>query len=227
MRFSFFKKITKSMPKFTTGFTLVELMVVVAIFGVLTTIVLYKNTDFNNSFLLTDVAYDVALTIRQAQVYGLNVKNSGKGTATQSGFNSGYGVYLDVNTILNNSLLFFADVFPDPSVSVPNPTSGNYSYDGQNELINTFALTKGYKISWFCATTTTGTDYCSNNAVNNLRKLAIVFVRPNPDAIITDNTGSVPPAVSYSSATIRITSPDGLKSKTVKVTTAGQINITD
>lgn len=218
---SFFK-----IPKATKGFTLIELMVVVAIFAILTTVIMYKNSDFNNSFLLTDVTYDVALTIRQAQVYGLNVKNSGKGTVTQSGFNSGYGVYLDASTIQNNSLVFFADIFPDPSPLVPAPTSGNYSYDGQNELLNTFALTKGYRIARFCAATSANAsvEYCSDSTIGRvLNKLAIVFVRPNPDAYITDSNATSP--TYYSKATLTIVSPDGTKLKTVRVTTAGQISI--
>ncbi|MEK9132081.1 MAG: prepilin-type N-terminal cleavage/methylation domain-containing protein [Patescibacteria group bacterium] len=205
----------RAMPKSTTGFTLVELMVVVAIFAILTTIILYKNSDFNNSFLLTDAAYDVALTVREAQVYGINVKSTGKGAANQY-FNSGYGIYLDTTGTYPNTLVFFADAFTSPSVS-----AGNYTYDGQSEFITAFALNRGYTISQFCAKPSIGQERCSTTPDAPLNRLAIVFVRPNPDAKITDSGGGT----EYSSATITITSPDGTKSKTVRITTAGQISI--
>src|SRR3989338_6906440 len=58
------------------GFTLVELLVTLSLFVVLTTIVLFSQQKFNGSILLTNLAYDVALTIRQAQTFGVNVREN-------------------------------------------------------------------------------------------------------------------------------------------------------
>src|SRR3989338_7579467 len=61
------------------GFTLVELLVTLSLFVVLTTIVLFSQSKFNGSILLTNLAYDVAITVRQAQTYGVNVRETSSG----------------------------------------------------------------------------------------------------------------------------------------------------
>jgi len=98
------------------GFTLVELLVSVAIFAVMTALLVAKYGNFNQSVLLTDLAYDVALTIRTAQTYGLSVK--GATAANPSGctdFQCSYGVYFD-SSIDNNSLISLLAVKNDSVV---------------------------------------------------------------------------------------------------------------
>ncbi len=56
------------------GFSLIELIVVTGIFTVITAVVLANNAQFNNSVLLGNAAYDIALSVRQAQVYGLSTQ---------------------------------------------------------------------------------------------------------------------------------------------------------
>ena len=49
-----------------SGFTLVELLVTITIFVILTGVVLVNSNSFDNSVLLNNFAYDVALTIKEA-----------------------------------------------------------------------------------------------------------------------------------------------------------------
>ncbi len=67
------QKIQKKMNK---GFTLVELIVTVGIFVVMTGLMVAKYGTFDQGVLLTNLAYDIALNIRTAQSYGLNAKGS-------------------------------------------------------------------------------------------------------------------------------------------------------
>src|SRR3989344_1409035 len=53
----------------TKGFTLIELLVVSAIVVMLATVILSSHGKFGGQVLLQNFAYDVALSIRQAQVY--------------------------------------------------------------------------------------------------------------------------------------------------------------
>ena len=75
------------------GFTLVELLVSIAIFSVITTMAVFNNSQFNSSVLLTNLAYEVAISIRQAQVYGVTVRKNSAGS-----FDSAYGIHFDMNT---------------------------------------------------------------------------------------------------------------------------------
>ena len=52
------------------GFTMVEMLVVIAIFGIVTTILLFNLPTFRNQASLDLVAQEVAITIRGAQVFG-------------------------------------------------------------------------------------------------------------------------------------------------------------
>src|SRR3989344_8294101 len=79
----------------SAGFTLIELLVVTAIIVVVSGVVLANQNRFGGQVLLQNFAYDVALSIRQAQVYGLAVARAGSGgTAT---FGTSYGIHFEID----------------------------------------------------------------------------------------------------------------------------------
>src|SRR3989338_1063071 len=61
------------------GFTLIELLVVTGVIIVVSGVVLANQNKFGGQVLLQNFAYDVEISIRQAQVYGLAVARSGSG----------------------------------------------------------------------------------------------------------------------------------------------------
>jgi prepilin-type N-terminal cleavage/methylation domain-containing protein len=76
------------------GFTLVELLVVFAIMTLITALILFQHRRFDSSTLLRSLAYSIALSIRQSQVYGTSVRQFG------SNFNYSYGVYFAAGFIV-------------------------------------------------------------------------------------------------------------------------------
>ena len=65
-----FKKAKIKENNLKKGFTLVELLVTIVIFVIITGVVLVNSNKFDSSVLLHNFTYDVALTIKQAQTYG-------------------------------------------------------------------------------------------------------------------------------------------------------------
>lgn len=54
------------------GFTLIEFVVVMIIFAIMSSVSLFNYNAYRNRIEYTNLAQDIALTIRQAQVYGLS-----------------------------------------------------------------------------------------------------------------------------------------------------------
>ena len=96
--FSFLRRTTRTAARgIQAGFTLVEMLVVIGIIAVITGVIITGQSAYNQSLLLTDTAYTVAFSVRQAQFYGL----SSRGIAANSGtnvVNAGYGVSFNANT---------------------------------------------------------------------------------------------------------------------------------
>ena len=100
----------KLKKKFTGGFTLPEVMIVIGFFVIMSATLSIGVSKFSDSINLTNLAYDMALSLRQTQVYGTSVKDrTSSGVST---FESGYGlIYFSSDKL---SYAMFAD---DPDVS--------------------------------------------------------------------------------------------------------------
>ena len=200
---------------FRRGFSLIELLVVLAIIAVITTVTITSQTNFNKTLILANSAYDVALTIRSAQTYGM-------GSRVQAGAasNAGYGVYFST-PLPSSSFKFYADIDPGPStnsatnchpalavtgISAPDAQPGNCTYTTADSLVSTYTLGNRIAVSDFCAFRN-GTWKCANSLNHDLSSLDIVFARPNPSPFMTAN-GSYSPS-SVTSSCIVLTSPQG------------------
>lgn len=187
------------------GFTLVEMLVSLGIFALITTIALTNHGRFNNTILLTNLAYETALTIRQAQAYGLGVRGAESGA---NRFDVGYGVHFITSSPA--SFVFFVD---------KGGATANRRYDSAGgELIEVYTLLRGHTIKRFCGLQG-GTERCSDSTFNPIDSINIVFERPDPDAIITSSAGTL-----FSRARIVVAGPTGTEREVV-VESTGQISV--
>ena len=184
----------------SAGFTMVELMVSAGILVIISSLVLVQHARFSGNLLISNLAYDMALTLRQAQVYGLSVREFGTGSGE---FDIGYGVHFDQAT--PTSYVLFVD------------RDKNGLYGGSTENVEIFTLRQGNFIRDFCATLPSGAEKCSGSSFTTLD---IVFVRPNPDAHIrSDIVGDL-----YESARTTVESRQGV-TRTIDVVATGQISV--
>lgn len=139
---------------------MVELLVTMAIFLVITSVVLANYRTYGNNAYFANASEDIVLALRQAQVYGVGAKGSG------TSFDLAYGV----NFRVGNQIIIFRD-----SVTV------NGKYDA-GEAIETITLKSPIGISTLLCGS--GGAPC----VGFPPQLNITFKRPSPDAIIYDTT---------------------------------------
>lgn len=192
--------------KSINGFTLIELVITIAIFAAMTTYLLAKYGKFNQTILLTNLAYDVALTIRTAQSYGLNVKAAASGL-----FNSPFGAHFNKSSSTKSCFIFFADINSD---KVYSDTQYCTTGGSVTEKISSYSIKRGSFISELCA----GDD---ENDCDSTDTLDITFKRPDPDAIIMNESDE-----KKSYARITLLATDGSE-KNVIVRSTGQIAITN
>jgi prepilin-type N-terminal cleavage/methylation domain-containing protein len=184
------------------GFTLVELMVSVSIFAFMTAFLMAKYGTFNRGIFLTNLAYDIALTIRSAQSYGLNVQGV-DGVDPSEQFLSGFGAHFEIG---NPEFLLYADdpysqLTYDEGVDIvldPSP----YTIKRNNKIVE-------IKYGAMCELTMAIAGATAD----------ISFKRPNPDARIIVNGKQPTPCVG-----IVIEAPDGTRN-TIEVRSTGQIAV--
>lgn len=193
--------------KINHGFTLVEVLVSLSIVSLIMATVLFNYSTFNNNLTLTSSGQELAISIRQAQTYGLTVKEVTPGGGQ---FNSAYGIYFDPTSEPSNYYIF-ADIDGDKKYDV-----GNGCRSGNTECIEKFDLRNNIKISAIC-------DEIACPPESSVRKMNVTFLRPNPDAGIyfTNNGGQIKVGPSLTGKIILI-SPHG-KTLTVVVESTGQV----
>lgn len=189
------------------GFTMLELMVSVGIMIVISTVIASSQSTYSSGASLKNVANGLSLSLRQAQIYGISVREF---TAGPSSFSAGYGVAFNLDAVPtgdDKSFLFFAD---------RNPLNGQYdgTWNCDNECLDKTVLQGGNYISDLCVIAQGGGENC------DVSDLDISFLRPAIEARIYYNGGST----GVSGAKIELKSPDG-KENTVTIYTTGQISV--
>lgn len=204
--------------KFKKGFTLVELLVTISMFVIITGVVLVNSNQFDNTILLNNFAYDVALTVKQAQSYGVNVRESVAGA-----FDSYYGVYFDkrANIGSNTSFALFDYTPLNPNgpidLSILSGIDIKQSCSAYpDNCLQKYTMRRGIYIKNICSGENEST--CSY-----YDRLIVMFKRPSLSAkIFAFNGTDTPQLMNY--VKINLSSPSNASSSIV-ITSAGQIYV--
>jgi hypothetical protein len=212
----------------SSGFSIVELVVVVGIMTLILGVTITGQSSFNNSILLTDTTYTVAYSLKQVQNFGVF------GRTTNSVSNTGYGMHL--SSITPGTYDLFADT--TSSSQTPSPTQcplgisgtpearpGNCRFDPLDPIVKTYTFSKGYTIKKFSGKTSFGSVLASDSpSPLNITSLDIVFLRPNTRAVITGLNGNGILEV-FTCVEISIAPASGTKIKTIRVSDLGEISV--
>ncbi len=177
------------------GMTYVELIVVLSIFAVMSSIVLFNYGEFQAKVDIKNLASDIALKIVEAQKSAL----SGNSPNLFSGLmKPSYGVYFDTADPIH--FIYFAD----------KDNNGIYSSSSLDTILDTIIITKNNRISGLVG---------GGCTINN-NKLSIIFKRPDSSAKFASDSG----VLSCTSVQISIASPKSATA-TIKIYPSGRVQV--
>lgn len=167
-----------SIKKYNSGVTLVELIVVIFIFVLMSGVILFNYDKFRSQTSLQNLADDVALSVRKAQSYAIGVHKS------SNVFDIGYGIHFSLNPITENYsgsrklFVLFADVNPNNTYDYATGSKTCLNPDSKNECLEAFSITSADQIQVVFL----GING-KEQKIGEKDSIDIVFNRPNPEPI--------------------------------------------
>lgn len=152
--------------RFSAAFTLVEMLVSISIFAVITTIVLANYPKFSEHFALERTAQEVVQSLREAKTLSLAVTV----TELSPNLQMGYGVHFDQSS---KDYLIFADIYPTTPQTPNKYYDPSTQFKAQDRIDSSYHIQADASITGFCV----GNDCLSDITV---KALDIVFTRPEP-----------------------------------------------
>jgi prepilin-type N-terminal cleavage/methylation domain-containing protein len=149
------------------GFSLVELIVVITIFSIMSGVSIFNYNKYRDNIETNNIAQDIALTIRQAQVYGLAGSDDNINIAKITDDKSIRGVNIHPYT---NTLIIYEDINRD------------FVYNSAYDRIIDERTIRSQDIGFLGADLCPTTANCGNIQTDTID---IVFQRPYPDAFIS------------------------------------------
>lgn len=215
-----------NIKKYNSGITIIELLVVISIFIIISAITIFNYSKFKSTATLQNLADDIALSVRRVQGYAVGVKGY------NDMFNYPYGIHFTSNPELSDaysgshkSFILFIDV------------NENNKYDGGadcgmpsdgNECLEVLSITNTNEVSEIHF-------YENNNDVLIEKKdtMDILFKRPNPEPFhfcygdsSVDMNDCDPISDEISSVTIRVANPNSYDNyKDIIINSNGQITV--
>ena len=195
------------------GFTLIELMVTLAIVVLATGLVMIRYASFNSSVLLTSQAYEVAFDLRETQSLAVSVRGN------QSVFRQEYGMHFDITS--PNQYILMQDSNSGSNDQDLRSGATYIEYDEDEMVGNPIVIDPRFTMIDICATGMSGGRVCYSEE-NYPSFITVAFARPDFDAIMHgDGIGQL------SSAEIIFGPGDGQSeiTRSVVINASGQISV--
>ena len=184
---------------FMKGFTMIEVVVMVAIVTAISSVVLFSFAGLNESGALNRSVRELALNIRKAQNSSLVVTEQMIGSPAVATLPPAVGVELTIN---QSAYKIFADL--------DSPTPRDFKYSGSSEKIGEDeAFQKNVRVLEL------------NTPSGNQARVNIIFTAPEASMVITQADG----VAVGNKVDIKIEAPTTRQTKTITVRTSGQITV--
>jgi prepilin-type N-terminal cleavage/methylation domain-containing protein len=148
----------------TRGFSVLEVLITALIIGIITAIVLVRYGAFNSTVLLNSQAYELAIDLRETQVFSISV------LGRSSQFREEYGLYFDLNNPQEYQL--FLDNNANDDVVPAYYNDGSVSGQTDEAVDVPYLIDSRFEIISLCI------EYCTIGVDN----LSVSFKRPDFDA---------------------------------------------
>ncbi len=196
---------------FDRGVTFIELIVVIAIFGIIAGIILFNYSGFDSNIKLQNTMNDIATTVKSAQISGSSGKFDTRMAGAMAAYRPTYGIYFK-NDALGGSFTYFVDT---PNNGIIN----NNAFDATfNEDIKIIAFQNGFKINKICYDQKTLSVNTSCDTSTTAEATA-TFTRPDLFAYLPDGIGG-----KYNDVNITVEAPNGMM-KTLVIYASGAMSI--
>jgi prepilin-type N-terminal cleavage/methylation domain-containing protein len=192
-----------AIKRLQAGVTLIEMLIVVAIIAVVSSVIMFNYSDFSSNVSVRNLSQEIALAVRKAQTYATSVRPIEGTNSVSSASFPGYGIVFttDNPTVAVSSIIptwsrfvLFADiadaggsdrVYGADTVAEQcgTPTSS------QNECIETFDIASADRIVAICDDSVVSSDIAGCQTTGTA---SISFRRPSPDAYILYNGQPTP-----------------------------------
>lgn len=204
-----------------SGLTFIELIFVISIFAIMSTIVLFRFDNFSSEITLNNLTQDIAQQIVGAQ------KSAISGAINQSiiaaGSTPSYGLYFSADSVAtteDTQFTYFTDL--DANKEYAKPATCPSTATAGNECISITSITTGEFISAICYSDLAGNNSCLSAG----SEAHITFTRPFPDARIVVKSSSTSNPIPASRVFVQITPKEG-KKRTIAVENIGKVWVYD
>ena len=201
------------------GLTLIELMVVISIFLIITTTLIFNYGTFNSNVSLQNLTDDVALSIRKAQGFAIGARAIG------DNFRNSYGMHFSVDNNpsgalsgSNKSFLMFSVPTSDTKKYTDNGNMSDICGNNSNQCIELFNITSADNIK----------ELRIDGVSKVVGSIDIIFTRPNTRAYFCYRANASSMCDSASRVDIVISNgqvDSKERTKTISVQNTGQISI--
>ncbi len=199
------------------GMTFMELIVIISLFGIIASVVLFNSRDFSSNISLQNLAQDIALTIKRAQT-----------TSASGGYNAlfvlpnkpSYGVYIHPD---EQSFYYFADLDNNGRLDSIDPTNRACGTPViGDECIEQYTISGNDDIKEVCV----NSKLAAPGDCSTMSSLEVVFKRPNLDAtVLFSGVATSTSGAQIVDGKVTIQSADGARNKNIIIWATGQISV--